>query len=120
MIWALLVVAVVALAYFVFKDTLNRLQYIQTLRLYWIVRDNGTNQMPNVTRAFMRQTSAPWWRGTGIQFRVRTRTFQVGILRERVAPVNVFDMDEEAGGLLAQLGGRELDVDAKTIRKEWR
>lgn len=120
MVWLLGAAAVLVLLYFVFKDTLNRLQYIQTLRIYWIRRDNGNVTVPNVTRAFMRQTSAPWWRGTGVQFRLGKHTFQVGILREKVAPVEVSDMDEDAGGLLAQLGGRELNVDAKTIRKEWR
>jgi len=120
MVWLVVGLSVAALAYFVFKDTLNRLQYIQTLRVYWIVRDNGDARVPKVTRAFMRQTSAPWWRGTGVQFRAGKRTLQVGILRERIAPVQVSDMDEDAGGVLAQLGGRELDVDAKTIRKEWR
>jgi hypothetical protein len=101
------------------RATQNLLFYIKWFRLYWILRDNGTPSTPRLTRSFMRQTSPPWWRGTGIQLRVGKTTFQVGILREKAVPVSVTDMEDDAGGLLAQLGGRELDLDAKTIRKEW-
>jgi hypothetical protein len=113
---ALIIIAVLAV---LTRRTMNMLFYIQRLRVYCIVRDNGVIGTPYVIRAFMHQTSPPWWRGKGIQLRIGTHTVQVGILREKAVPVNVTDMEDEAGGLLAQLGGRELDVDAKTIRKEW-
>jgi hypothetical protein len=113
----LILIAVCIMLYM--RATMNLLFYIKWLRLYWIFRDNGTLSTSRITRAFMHQTSPPWWRGTGIQVRFGTITFQFGILREKAVPVTFSDMDEEAGGLLAQLGGREMDVDAKTIRKEW-
>lgn len=119
MLWLFGAAAVVVLLFFVFKDTVNRLQYIQLFRVYWITKDNGSAGTPVVLRSFMRQTSPPWWRGTGVQFRIGKYTFQVGLLREKATPQVVTDMEDEAGGLLAQLGGRELDLDAKTIRKEW-
>lgn len=101
------------------RATQNLLFYVQWLRLYWIFRDNGTLSTSRITRAFMHQTSPPWWRGKGLQVRFGKTTFQVGILREMAVPVTVTDMEEDAGGLLAQLGGREMYVDVKTIRKEW-
>jgi hypothetical protein len=104
---------------FILFKTPNMLFYVQWLRIYWIMRDNGTPSTPRVVRAFMHQTSPPWWRGKGVQLRVGKTTLQVGVLREKAVPVNVTDMEDGAGGLLAQLGGRELDIDAKTIRKEW-
>lgn len=71
------------LAWLLFKDTMNRIQYVERLRLYWITRNNGTDE-PVVSKAFMRQTSPPYWRGRGIQFRFRSFTFQVGVLTMRV------------------------------------
>lgn len=70
-------------AYFLFKDTMNRIQYLETLRLYWITKDNGEGQ-PLFAKATMRQTSAPFWRGRGYQVRFRKHTFQVGVLTMRV------------------------------------
>lgn len=106
------------LLFVAFRDTLNRIQYVQFLRIYWITRDNGKPGGPVVMRAFMRQTAPPWWRGKGIQFRCWRYTFQVGILREKAA-VAEGSMDSELMGLLSQLDGRELDIDPKVLRDEW-
>jgi hypothetical protein len=112
-------VLLVSVVFFVtFRDTLNRIQYIEFLRIYWITRDNGKSGDPFVVRSFMRQIAPPWWRGKGIQFRVSKYTFQVGILREK-ANVPEGSMDSEMMGLLSQLDGRELDIDPKVLRDEW-
>ena len=66
-------------AYLLFKDTKNRIQYVEFLRIYWIARDNGEGQ-PRWVRASMRQTSDPFWRGRGYQLRVGKFTLQVGKL----------------------------------------
>jgi hypothetical protein len=104
MIYLLVVVVFAVGAYLLFRDTMNRIQYLQSVRLYWITRNNGVRGTRVITRAFMRQTAPPWWRGTGIQFRAGKYTFQIGILTSR------------ANGLLDQVDGRELDEDAKQIR----
>jgi hypothetical protein len=104
MIYLLIVVACATGAYLLFRDTLNRIQYLQSVRLYWITRDNGVAGTKVLTRAFMRQTASPWWRGSGIQIRVGKHTFQIGVLTSR------------ANSLLEQVDGRELDDDAKAIR----
>ena len=103
-VWLLIVALLAVGAYFLFKDTLNRIQYIQTIRLYWITRNNGAAGTPVVSKGFMRQTAAPWWQGRGIQFRLGKYTFQVGVLLRRV------------DGLLDQVGGRDMEADAKEIR----
>lgn len=118
LVGALLVVTLVACV--VLVKNMNMLFYSNRLRVYCIARDNGVIGTPYVVRAFMHQTDAPWWRGKGVQFRVKNYTFQVGILREQVVLLPTDDLDDDLNGLLVQLGGRELEVDAKTIRKEWR
>lgn len=70
-------------AYFLFRDTMNRVQYLETLRIYWITKNNGKGQ-PLAASATMRQTSAPYWRGRGVQLRFGSLTFQVGVLTMRV------------------------------------
>lgn len=73
-------------AYFLFKDTMNRIQYIETIRLFWITRDVGkkvAKYQPRIMKGFMRQTHPPYWRGDGIQFRFHKWTFMVGILKEK-------------------------------------
>jgi hypothetical protein len=101
-------------AYFLFKDTLNRIQYVERLRLYWITKDNAAPGTRRITKAFMRQTSPPWHRGSGIQVRLGKYTFQVGVLQ---ITDQVFDDDFD--GLLYQLDGHELAVPAEDIREEW-
>lgn len=102
--WLVFGAAFLVAAYFLFRDTMNRIQYIQFLRLYWITRNNATTGTPVVAPGFMRQTAAPWWQGRGIQFRAGKYTFQIGILLRR------------ADSLLDQVGGRDMDADAKEIR----
>lgn len=79
--WLVVVLAALAVgSYFLFRDTMNKIQYIAHLRLYWVTRDTGVPGDSFVRKAWMRQTAAPFWRGTGVEFRLRTHTFQVGIL----------------------------------------
>lgn len=96
---------IVLLLWLLFRDTMNRIQYIQALRVYWIVRNTGTLGTPFVTKSFMRQTSDPWWVGSGIQFRVYTYTFQVGYLKYK------------SSDLLSQLEGRYMSLSPKEIRR---
>ncbi len=106
---ALVVLGLAVGAYFLFRDTMNRIQYVEKLRLYWITRDIGQDGEPFFTsRAFMRQTSAPYWRGKGIQFRFRRWTFQVGKLHSKAS-----SLEEQ----LSNLGW--LDAKPKEIR-QWR
>jgi hypothetical protein len=100
------VAAVLAfLLYLLFRDTMNKLQYVQTLRIYWITR-NVPSTDKFLCKAFMRQTAEPWWNGVGYQIRIGKYTFQAGVLTNR------------SNDLLDQLGGRYLAEDAKTIR-DW-
>jgi hypothetical protein len=98
---------VIIVLYWLFKDTLNRLQYIGPL--YWITRDNGVYGDRVVTKAFMRQTAAPWKTGKGIQFRFRTYTFQIGLCRST-------KLSQEDEGLLHAMQGRYLDDTVDAIR----
>ena len=99
-------------AYLLFKDTMNRIQYIKLFGnryLYWITRDIPQN-VRFVGRGFMRTTQAPWLRGYGVIVRWSpSRSTQVGFARE--APID---------SLLEQLDGRVLpEVDIDKIRDEW-
>lgn len=106
MIWFLLVAAIVVGSYFLFKDTLNRIQYIQTIRLYWITKDAYPEGTPRLSFARMYQTAPPWWQGKGVQLRVSKYVVQVGVLTSK------------GSDLLDQLGGRYLDESPKQLR-EW-
>jgi hypothetical protein len=106
MLWLIAILVLVG-GYFLFRDTMNRLQYIQILRLYWITRDNATKGTFIVSPAFMRQTADPWWRGRGLQFRAGKYTFQIGVLTGK------------GDNLLSQVDGRDLDVAPVQIR-EWK
>jgi len=84
-------------AYFLFRDTMNRIQYIERLRIYWITKNNGRKGVPLIFPSFMRQTHPPFWKGTGIQVRFFKWTFQVGILREKGEdPVELEELDYTA------------------------
>lgn len=101
--WLTLVVAIGS--YFLFRDTMNRIQYVEHLRIYWITRDTATDETPRVMRAFMKQTAKPYWYGHGVQFKFRRWTFQVGVL------------DGKAPSLDKQLGKGWLEeVDTEDIR----
>lgn len=103
MVWVFLLIFLLSV-WLLFKDTMNRLQYIQFLRIYWITRDTGVLGTPVLSRGLMRQTSAPFWVGEGIQVRYRTYTFQFGVLKHK------------STGLLDQLGGRDMDESPEDIR----
>lgn len=108
--WSFVLPASLLIAvYLLFKDTLNRIQYVERLRLYWITRDTGTKGQPLVRRAFMRQVAEPYWRGEGIEIRLgKSLTFQVGLLTVRV------------DSLESQIGGRDAlgvrNLPAKALR----
>jgi hypothetical protein len=96
------------LLFLLFRGTMNRIQYIERLGLYWITKDNGVKGTPWMqTDAFMRQTDPPYWRGHGVQFRFGQLTFQVGLLTMRV------------DSLASQLSASEYfdQITAKQIRK---
>jgi hypothetical protein len=94
-------------AWFLFKDTLNRIQYVEVLRLYWITRDNADDHTPLIAKATMRQTAAPFWRGRGVQVRLpRSLTFQVGLLTVKV---------DSLESQISNLGW--LDTEPKKLRR---
>ena len=84
MVYIIVAFALVVGAYFLFRDTMNKIQYIEHLRIYWITRDTGGKGDKIVTRAFMRQVDEPFWRGKGVQVRVGKHTFQTGLLTHKV------------------------------------
>jgi hypothetical protein len=83
MIWLVLILVLALIGgYFLFRDTMNRIQYIERIRLYWATRDTASGG-PHIKNAWMRQVEAPYWRGEGIEFRFGKHTFQIGILKEK-------------------------------------
>jgi hypothetical protein len=81
-------------AYLLFKDTMNRIQYIEHLRLYWITKNTARSGVPFIAPSFMRQTQAPFWHGTGVEVRFFKWTFQLGLLRGKgVSPIEFEDLD---------------------------
>lgn len=109
--WFYLAAALIAAGlYFLFKDTLNRLQYIGPI--YWITRDNGSLSEPRFARAFMRGTAPPWKIGKGIQFRLFYYTVQVGICHN--APLK--DPDDYLEGLMYVLGAEDMNLTVEEIR----
>lgn len=97
-------------SWFVFKDTLNKLQVAGNV--YWIVRDTPAKGVPFVARGIMRETDAPWRRGSGVQIRVPLRIIQVGIC-DKGTKLDEFE------GLTAVLDARLLDSPA-TVLREWK
>jgi len=91
-------------SYLLFKDTLNKVQV--AARLYWITRDLVVTGTPFVSKGFMRETDAPWRTGQGIQLRVLSRTFQVGICSKgrSTSPI-----EDEVSGLVYAIQGRLMD-----------
>lgn len=86
------------------KDILNRIQFIERLRIYWLWRD-VVDPGPAVARNTMRQTAAPYWRGEGWSIRIRNHTLQFGRLSYHV------------DSLESQIGNGWYDFTAKEIRK---
>lgn len=104
----LVMVMVTIGAYFLFRDTLNKLQYLGPI--YWITRDNTSLTAPFISIGFMRQIAPPWKIGKGVQVSYKNYSFQVGFCRKSTHT-------DETSGILGALGGRYLDDDADTIRK---
>lgn len=81
-------------AYFLFRDTMNRIQYIEHLRLYWITKNTARKGVPLIALSFMKQTQAPYWYGKGVEVRVFKWTFQLGILQGKgSSPIEFEDLD---------------------------
>lgn len=80
-IMGLMVLGVLYLAYLLFRDTMNRIQYVEHLRLYWIAKNTARKGVPFIAPSFMRQTQRPFWYGQGVEVRFFRWTFQVGILQ---------------------------------------
>lgn len=97
------------LVYALFRDTLNRLQYLGPV--YWITRDNTPINTPILSFGFMRQTNFPWKIGKGLQIRIKNYSFQFGICKKS-------NYSNETDGILGALGGRYLDTETSDIR-EW-
>ena len=95
-------------AYLLFRNTLNKLQYLGPI--YWITRDNTSLKAPFISIGFMRQTSPPWKIGKGIQVKYKNYAFQLGFCRKSTHI-------DETSGMLGALGGRYLDDGVDTIRK---
>ncbi len=70
-------------AYFLFRDTMNRIQYVEHLRIYWITKNTARKGVPFLAPSFMRQTQPPFWTGTGVEVRLFKWTFQFGILQAK-------------------------------------
>lgn len=80
-------------------------------KFYWITKNTGKKNDPIVAKGFMRQTSAPWLTGKGIQIRFGKYSFQIGLCGK---PQNLRDQD----GLLYAMQGRMLELDVEKIG-EW-
>lgn len=76
--------------------------------LYVIKRDNAILGTKVVSKAFMRSISAPWYRGTGIQFRHQNKSIQIGICKRD-------KHHTEEDGVLDAIGGRFLDESVHNI-----
>lgn len=116
MVWlvtivTLLMVLLLIGSYYLFRDTMNRIQYIERLHLYWVTRDTDPGG-PIMKNAWMRQVEAPYWRGEGVEFRAGKYTFQIGILKEKGADLhsqisNLTDFDPPIEALRAMTGRHE-------------
>ena len=98
------------ISFLIFRDTMNAVQAVGPV--YWICRDVVPPNTPFIAPGFMRQTSAPWRVGKGIQIKLKKHTFQIGI--SKVGS----DMSEE-DGLMTAVQGRFLKAKAKEIR-DWK
>lgn len=77
-------------------------------KLYWITKNTGKKKDPIIAKGFMRQTSAPWLTGTGLQIRCGKYSFQIGICG---GPQKLDDQE----GLLYAVQGRMLDWEPEDI-----
>ena len=113
-ITSILVLLLAVGAYFLFRDTLNRVQYFpfHTNRVvYWITRDSDHVKWG---KSFMRMTSYPWLRGDGFTFKLPFgRSFQVGVATR-------YTYEDEQEALRQALGARDLELDVDKIREEFK
>lgn len=79
---------------------------------YVIRRDIGKDYMPIFAIGFMRELGAPWRIGKGLQLRIKSHIFQIGVCRKQ-------KFDDEVTGVLAALDGRFMEETAKDIR-DWK
>ena len=77
-------------------------------KIYWIIKNTGKKKDPFIAKGFMRQTSAPWLTGKGVQVRFGKYSFQIGVCGK---PQKLDDQD----GLLYAIQGRLLDWDPDEI-----
>lgn len=96
-------------SYFLFKDTLNKLQAVGPF--YWITRDLVPPNTPLLSKGFMHETDFPWRHGKGIQIRIPHRTFQIGLCKKHK------QLDDQEG-VLAAVQGRFMDIPPTEIG-EW-
>lgn len=108
MIWLLLLIIPIC-SYFALRSSLNAFKSVGLL--YWITKDNGTDNDPLVAFAMARQLGYPWKTGRGIQVRLGKYTIQIGLCKSH----KEIGEDEDAG-LLHAMNARILDTDASTIR----
>ena len=85
--------------YFLFKGTMNSVQAVGNF--YLIVRDYVPKNTPLLAKAFMKETSAPWRHGNGIQIRSFKYTLQIGFCKKQ-------PLTDETG-VLAAIQGRFTD-----------
>ena len=98
------------ISFLIFRDTMNAVQSVGSV--YWICRDVIPTGTPFIAPGFMRQTSAPWRVGKGIQIRFKKHTFQIGLSRKG-------KQVSDDTGLLYAVQGRYLDDKPKEIR-DWK
>lgn len=87
----------VYLFYFYFiKDVMNRIQYFESLKVYWITKNTAGRHVPLVIfPSVMQQTQPPFWYGTGIEFRLFKWTFQIGKLQGKGgSPITIEDLPD--------------------------
>ena len=98
------------ISFLIFRDTMNVVQAVGPV--YWICRDIVPTNTPLIAWGFMRQTSAPWRVGKGIQIRFKKHTFQIGLSCKG-------KQVSDDTGLLYAVQGRYLDDKPKEIR-DWK
>ena len=88
-----------------------RLEYnvIYVFSVFFIIkRDNAKSSDPFICRSFMHGLQKPWYRGKGIQIRLKSKNLQIGVCRPSKHPT-------EEAGVLDAIGGRYLDESVEKI-----
>ena len=58
MLWIILAAVLLALViggYFLFRDTMNKIQYLERCKIYWVTRDVAKPGTPVIRKAWMRE-----------------------------------------------------------------